>query len=90
MIGIKINTRIMKLTKLKNVYMKIQSLVNLDTFNYYLGLNGRKPDFVVCEHQRRRLACAYAQSGQRLCYSLPGRLLAKLAMEKFQYSSDSD
>ena len=25
---------------------------------------------VVCEHQRRRLACAYAQSGQRLCYSL--------------------
>ena len=27
----------------------------------------------VREQQRRRAACAYAQSGQRLCYSLIGR-----------------
>ena len=28
---------------------------------------------VVCEQQRRRPACAYAQSDQRLCYSLIGK-----------------
>ena len=27
----------------------------------------------VCEQQRRRLACAYAHSVQRLCYSLIGK-----------------
>ena len=28
---------------------------------------------VVCEQQRRRPACAYAQSDRRLCYSLIGK-----------------
>ena len=28
---------------------------------------------MVCEQQRRRPACAYAQSDQRLCYSLIGK-----------------
>ena len=30
----------------------------------------RKPAFAICEQQRRRSACASAQSVQRLCYSL--------------------
>ena len=32
----------------------------------------RKSVFVICEHQRRRSACASTQSDQRLCCSLPG------------------
>ena len=35
-----------------------------------MGLIARKPDFVACEQQRRRPACASAQSDQRLCFSL--------------------
>ena len=31
----------------------------------------RKPVFAICEQQRRRSACASAQSDQRLCFSLP-------------------
>ena len=31
-----------------------------------------KPAFAICEQQRRRSACASAQSDQRLCCSLPG------------------
>ena len=31
----------------------------------------RKPVFVICKQQRRRSACAPAQSDQHLCYSLP-------------------
>ena len=31
-----------------------------------------KPAFAMCEQQRRRSACAFAQSNQRLCCSLPG------------------
>ena len=30
----------------------------------------RKPAFAICAQQRRRSACASAQSDQRLCYSL--------------------
>ena len=30
----------------------------------------RKPAFAICEQQRRRSACAFAQSDQRICYSL--------------------
>ena len=36
-----------------------------------LSLVMRKPVFAVCEQQRRRSACASAQSDQRLCCSLP-------------------
>ena len=32
----------------------------------------RKPVYAICEQQRRRSACASAQSDQRLCCSLPG------------------
>ena len=46
---------------------------------YFITLTGkyhemshvmRKPVFAICEQQRRRSACASAQSDQRLCYSL--------------------
>ena len=33
----------------------------------------RKPDFVVCEQQRHRSACAFAQSDKHLCYSQSGK-----------------
>ena len=36
----------------------------------YIGLIPTKAVFGVCEQQRRRPACASAQTDQRLCYSL--------------------
>ena len=41
--------------------------------NYHMDHVARKPDFVACEQQGRRPDCPSAQSGQRLCYSLPGK-----------------
>ena len=38
-----------------------------------MGFAARKPDFVACEQQGRRPACASTQSDQRLYYSLSGR-----------------
>ena len=34
----------------------------------YMGLDMRKPDFVVFEHQKHRAVLASAQSAQHLCY----------------------
>ena len=34
------------------------------------GLGARKPVYRVCEQQKRRPACASAQSDQRICFSL--------------------
>ena len=45
-----------------------------------MGLAARNPDFVTCEQQRPRPAGAFAQSDQRLCYSLS---------EKVKYSRTS-
>ena len=43
---------------------------------------------VVCELQRRRPACASAQSDQRLCFSLIGKYHnLDLLQAKFQFSS---
>ena len=39
----------------------------------YMGLDARKHVFGICEQQRRKPACASAQSDQRLCYSLIGK-----------------
>ena len=39
----------------------------------YFGIDTRKLDFAECEQQRRRPACASAQSGQRLCFSFSGK-----------------
>ena len=36
----------------------------------YLSYVMRKPAFAICEQQRRKSACASAQSDQRLRYSL--------------------
>ena len=32
----------------------------------------RKHVYAICEQQRRKTACAFAPSDQRLCFSLPG------------------
>ena len=37
---------------------------------HHIGLDARNPDSVACEQQRRRPACANAQSNQQLWYSL--------------------
>ena len=39
---------------------------------HYLSHVMRKTVYAICEQQRRRSACASAQSDQRLCCSLPG------------------
>ena len=39
-------------------------------FQYHMSHVMRKPAFAICEQQKRRSACASAQSDQRLCYSL--------------------
>ena len=39
---------------------------------WYLSHVMRKPVYVICEQQRRRSACASAQSDQHLCCLLPG------------------
>ena len=42
----------------------------------YVGLVKRKPDFVSCEQQRCRLACASVQSDQHLNYSHSGNSIS--------------
>ena len=46
-----------------------------------MGLDARKPVFSDCEQQRRRPACAYAQSDQRLCWSLKYSMTVKQLTE---------
>ena len=41
--------------------------------SHKMSLVMRKLAFVICEQQRRRLACASAQSDQNPCCSLPGK-----------------
>ena len=36
-------------------------------YNHYLSHVMRKPVYAICKQQRRRSACAFAQSDQRLC-----------------------
>ena len=50
--------------------IKISSMVRVIR---YMGLNNRKPDFVICEQQRCRPACTYPRSGQCLPCSLSGK-----------------
>ena len=56
---------------------------------YHMGLDARKPILGVCEQQKRRLACAYAQTDQRLCYSLFWKVTSylNLLQAKFRVSS---
>ena len=54
----------------------------------HLGLEARKPNFAACEQQRRRPACASAQSDQRLSYSLYGKYNSHpCSMENFHILS---
>ena len=41
------------------------------SWNYNMSHFMRKPVYAICEQQRCRSACAYAQSDQHLCCSLP-------------------
>ena len=42
-----------------------------------MGLVATKPDYVACEQQKCRPACASAQTDQRLCCSLSGKYNGK-------------
>ena len=58
-------------TNMKNAY-QILTAVNKEMpkevfLQHHMGLNARIPIFGVCEQQKRRPACASAQSDQRLC-----------------------
>ena len=43
------------------------------TSNLYMGLFTGKPDFVACDQQSCRQACAFMQSDQCLCYASIGK-----------------
>ena len=47
-----------------------------------MGLGVRKPDFGVCEQQRRRPACASAQTDQRSVIPLSKIIISRLATSK--------
>ena len=49
-----------------------QAEVRKPGLQHHMCLEERNPDFVACEQQRRRSACASAQSDQRIWYSLSG------------------
>ena len=55
-------------------------LVPLDSC--YLSHVMRKPVLAICGQQRRRSACASAQSDQRLCYSLLRRIIPPVSTVK--------
>ena len=68
--------RQMNLTELQEEYEKFDEDVSIfpsPSVGEYIGLDVRKPVFSICEQQRRRPACASAQTDQRLCYSLIGK-----------------
>ena len=44
-----------------------------------MDIVARKPNIAACEQQRRRPDCAYAQSDQRLWYSLSGSIVMLVA-----------
>ena len=48
------------------------------SFYHYMGSDARKPDFVACELQRRRTACASVLSDQRLCNCFLQSMIFKL------------
>ena len=60
--------------KLGNVFVCIHVYFGLfiNISIQYFSSVMRNPAFAICEQQRRRSACAFAQSDQRLCSSLPG------------------
>ena len=63
------------LNQFQAVYIKLKKVVHEVIMNHFnshkLNHVMRKPVHAICEQQRRRSACASAQSDQRLCCSLP-------------------
>ena len=61
-----------KILLAKECQKKIQnsSFIQKIEMKHKMGLNVRKLSSGVCEQHKRRSACAYAQSDQRLCYSI--------------------
>ena len=53
---------------------KNQQIIKITTVNKNIRATTRENlSSEACKQQRRRPACAYAQSDQRLCYSLIGK-----------------
>ena len=55
----------------------------------YSGLDARKSDFDVCEQQRRRSACACAQSDKLVCYSLSGKYSSQTCFKQNLFKKSS-
>ena len=64
-----------RLTILDLLYRYMNASTNDTEYqeNYHIGHDAREPDFVACEQQKRRPACAFTQSDQHLCYSVSGK-----------------
>ena len=56
--------------KLDQVQARSQAEAMKPGLQHHMGIAARNPDFVACEQQRHRPACAFALSDQRHCYSL--------------------
>ena len=60
-----------------------KSVARKPGLQHHMGLNMRNRDFVACEQQRRRPACASAQTDQPLCYSLSEKAIYLLILQYF-------
>ena len=65
------STRQMWINVVLGVYISFQFGGHGQDVTIQLSHVMRKPVFAICEQQRRRSACASAQSDQHLCCSLP-------------------
>ena len=84
-------TKVLMLCNLKNTMSlwpcsPLKNIMN--NLRVEMGRDARKPVFGVVEQQRRRPACASAQTDQRLCYALFGKYHnVNLIQVKFKFSS---
>ena len=51
-------------------YLPDMPCLNAHIYTYNMSHVMRKPVFAICAQQRRRSACAFAQSDKRICYLL--------------------
>ena len=59
---------IYKMDNPSSIQARSQAEARKPELQHQIGLDARNPDFVACEQQGRRSACASVQSDQRLCY----------------------